>query len=72
MPPEIGMARARARGALDRFEQEEQAFFERVRQGYLDRAARFPDRYIVVDAAQDLSGVQKSIEAVMSNWFVDE
>ena len=72
MPPEIGMARARARGALDRFEQEEQAFFERVRQGYLDRAARFPDRYIVVDAAQDLSGVQKSLEAVMRNWSVDE
>ena len=72
MPPEIGMARARARGALDRFEQEEQAFFERVRQGYLDRAARFPDRYIVVDAAQDLSGVQKSLEAVMRNWAVDE
>ena len=72
MPPEIGMARARARGALDRFEQEEQAVFQRVRPGYLDRAARFPDRYIVVDAAQDLSSVQKSIEAVMSNWFVDE
>jgi len=72
MPPEIGMARARARGALDRFEQEEQAFFERVRQGYLDRAARFPGRYIVVDAAQDLSGVQKSLEAVMRNWSVDE
>ena len=72
MPPEIGMARAHARGALDRFEREEQAFFERVRQGYLDRAARFPDRYIVVDAAQDLSGVQKSLEAVMRNWSVDE
>ena len=72
MPPEIGMARARARGALDRFEQEEQAFFERVRQGYLDRAARFPDRYIVVDAAQDLGGVQKSLEAAMRNWSVDE
>jgi thymidylate kinase len=43
-----------------------------VRQGYLDRAARFPDRYIVVDAAQDLSGVQKSLEAAMRNWFVDE
>jgi dTMP kinase len=66
------MARARARGALDRFEQEEQAFFERVRQGYLDRAARFPDRYVVVDAAQDLSGVQKSLEAAMRKWFVDE
>ena len=72
MPPEIGMARARARGALDRFEQEEQAFFERVRQGYLDRAARFPDRYIVVDAAQGLGGVQKSLEATMTNWCIDE
>ena len=72
MPPQIGLARAKARGALDRFEQEEQAFFERVREGYLDRAARFPDRYIVVDAAQDLGGVQKSLEAVMRSWAIDE
>ena len=71
MPPEIGLARARARGALDRFEQEEQAFFERVRQGYLERAALFPDRYVVVDAAQELSEVQKSLEAVMTKWSVD-
>ena len=72
MPPEIGMVRARARGALDRFEQEEQAFFERVRQGYLERADQFPDRYVVVDAAQNLIDVQKSLEAVMTSWSVDE
>ena len=72
MPPEIGLVRARARGALDRFEQEEQAFFERVRQGYLERADQFPDRYVVVDAAQNLIDVQKSLEAVMTNWSVDE
>ena len=72
MPPEIGMVRARARGALDRFEQEEQAFFERVRRGYLERADQFPDRYVVVDAAQNLIDVQKSLEAVMTSWSVDE
>ena len=71
MPPQIGLARAKARGALDRFEQEGQAFFERVRQGYLERAAAFPDRYEVVDAAQELSEVQRSLEAVMASWSVD-
>ena len=71
MPPEIGLARARARGTLDRFEQEEQAFFERVRQGYLERAEAFPDRYVVVDAVQDLSDVQQSLETVMTRWFAD-
>ena len=71
MPPEIGLARARARGALDRFEQERHAFFERVRQGYLGRAAEFPDRYVIVDATQELSRVQKSLEAVMAGWTID-
>lgn len=71
MPPQIGLARARARGALDRFEQEEQAFFERVRQGYLKRAAAFPDRYVVVDATQELNEVQRSLEAVMAMWSLD-
>lgn len=71
MPPQIGLARAKARGALDRFEQEEQAFFERVRQGYLERAAAFPNRYVVVDASQELSEVQNSLEAVMTSWLVD-
>ena len=71
MPPEIGLARAKARGALDRFEQEKHAFFERVRQGYLGRAAEFPDRYVIVDAAQELSRVQKSLEAAMARWFID-
>lgn len=71
MPPQIGLARAKARGALDRFEQEEQAFFERVRQGYLERAAAFPGRYAVIDAAQELCDVQRSLEAVMAGWSLD-
>ena len=70
MPPQIGLARAKARGALDRFEQEGQVFFERVRQGYLERAAAFPDRYVVIDAAEELSEVQASLEAMMAGWYI--
>ena len=71
MPPQIGLARAKARGALDRFEQEGQVFFERVRQGYLERAAAFPDRYVVIDAVEELSEVQASLEAMMERWSID-
>ena len=38
-----------------------------MRQGYLERAAAFPDRYVVVDATQELSEVQRSLEGVMAS-----
>src|SRR5690348_8479219 len=41
---ETGMARVRNRGSLDRFEQEQTAFFRRVRKVYLARAKREPRR----------------------------
>lgn len=63
--PEIGMGRARARGALDRFEREDIAFFSAVRAGYLHRAELEPDRFRVIDAGQDLQGVQAGITAVL-------
>lgn len=65
VPVEIGMARASDRGALDRFEQEEMAFFERVRQSYLERAAQAPQRYAVVDASVPLEQVQGQIGTVL-------
>ncbi|OTG91032.1 dTMP kinase [Acinetobacter sp. ANC 3813] len=51
-PIELGMDRARARGALDRFEQEKVTFFEKVRGGYATLAARYPERLKRLDAAQ--------------------
>lgn len=60
-PVEIGLARARERGDADRFEQEAVDFFERVRAVYLDRAADEPDRFIVIDAAQDLELVRQAV-----------
>ena len=71
MPPEIGLKRASARGALDRFEQEAQAFFERVREGYLRRANLDPKRYVIVDAAETLPQVQDALASVAARWFDD-
>ena len=71
MPPEIGLQRAKARGALDRFEQEAQAFFERVREGYLHRAKLDSKRYVIVDAAEPLPKVLDSLSSVAARWFDD-
>jgi len=65
LPVEVGLARAAARGKLDRFEQEQQSFFEAVRQTYLARAAQAPERYRVLDAAQPLSQVQADLAGLM-------
>jgi dTMP kinase len=62
----IGMARVRGRGTLDRFEQEQDAFFKRVRRVYLARAKREPRRIKVVDAAGGLADVQSEIGAVLT------
>ncbi|TSH78050.1 dTMP kinase [Acinetobacter sp. RF15A] len=49
-PIELGMTRARERGALDRFEQEKMTFFEKVRTGYATLWQRYPDRIKRLDA----------------------
>ena len=66
IPIDIGLERAGKRGKLDRFEQEERSFFEKVRQTYLDRAEAEPDRFRVIDASQDLAAVQRQLDAVIA------
>lgn len=65
LPVELGMQRAGQRGALDRFEQEQLAFFESVRAGYLERAAREPRRFRIVDASLELADVQRQLDEVL-------
>jgi len=62
LPVALGLSRAKARGAADRIEQEEAAFFERIRDCYLDRAAHEPMRFSVIDASQSLDSVQQQVE----------
>lgn len=65
LPVEIGLARAIARGRLDRFEEEGRAFFDAVRATYLQRAAAEPRRYRLVDAAASLAQVQRSLDSLL-------
>ncbi len=65
-PAEIGMQRAAQRGAGDRMDNEELAFYRRVRKAYLDLAERHPERFVVIDASQDLDSVQADIAAAMA------
>lgn len=59
LPPEDGLARASSRD--DRFGREGPAFHERVRQGYRTLAAREPERWLVVDAAQPVETITDAI-----------
>ncbi len=62
---EVGMGRARQRNALDRIESEQMSFFAAVRQGYLSRAAAEPGRFRVIDASQDIAGVEAQLQGVL-------
>ena len=67
LPPATGLARARLRSgmAADRFEAETEAFFAKVRAGYLELAKREPHRIQIIDASVDLSGVEAQVIRVM-------
>jgi dTMP kinase len=67
VPVATGLARARGRGALDRFEREDLEFFERVREAYLSLAARGSGRYRVIDGAQELPDVQAALSELLQD-----
>jgi len=60
-PAEIGMQRAKKRGAIDRMESEDISFYERVRNGYLTLASEHKERFVIIDATQSLKSVQAEI-----------
>ncbi|MEM6049565.1 dTMP kinase [Erwinia sp. P7711] len=69
--PEIGLQRARARGALDRIEQESLNFFTRTRDRYQALAAA--DASIrTVDATQSIEQVSAAIRQTLLAWFREQ
>lgn len=71
---EVEIARKRLRATdmtrennatLDRFEQEQADFFERVRAAYHRRIQEHPARYLVIDAAQPLDSVKRRLEDII-------
>lgn len=65
LPVELGLSRAGSRGELDRFEQEDIDFFNRVRNAYMERVEKSPERYAIVDAAPELEIVQQNLVRVL-------
>jgi dTMP kinase len=67
-PVAVGAARVSRRqpaGGLDRFERERSEFFERVRAGYLARAAQEPERFVLIDATGLIPEVAAAVLAAV-------
>ena len=64
-PVDIGIQRAKNRGAFDRFETEKITFFEHVRRAYLLQAELNPERIKLIKANQPLVDVQRGIADVL-------
>lgn len=69
VPLEVSMARINQTREKDRFEQEEAEFFNRVREVYLQRANKQPERYAVIDSSQSLEEVKNQIETALDSHF---
>ena len=63
--PKIAAKRRAQARAADRFEQEQAAFFTRVREAYLLRAKTEPDRIRVVDSALDIELIRADLDWIL-------
>ena len=75
-PVEIGLDRARRRimdtalnGLEDRFEQQDLSFHQKVREGYLELAAQFPERFRVLDATMGPEQLHEEIVILLEPYF---
>jgi len=66
----LGRQRISAIRSADRFEKEQDEFFKRVRNAYLERAHKFPDRIRVIDASQPLISVKNSVEIIVTSFCI--
>lgn len=66
VPVEVARQRLANNATLDRFEQEQADFFERVRAGYHRRINEHPQRYAVIDGAQPLDKVKLQLEGIIA------
>ncbi|RYF36687.1 MAG: dTMP kinase [Comamonadaceae bacterium] len=71
LPPALAAQRLSGARVPDRFEAQPQAFFERVAQGYAERAEQQPQRFARIDAAQDKHKVWQQITSafVRRGWL---
>ena len=61
LPPAVAAARLAGARQPDRFEAQDHAFFERVREMYLTRMAQHPERFVLIQADQPQDIVARAI-----------
>ncbi len=66
---EVSRQRLAENALLDRFEQEQQDFFQRVRHAYLARAAQHPKRIRLIDGARSIEDIQIELAALITPWL---
>lgn len=67
IPVAVARQRLANNAALDRFEQEQGAFFEKVRNAYLDRCRKHPKRFALVDASKTPDEVKASLQKIIGS-----
>lgn len=72
LDPRIGMARVneRQKGKLERIELESMAFHDRIRSAYQYLTAKYPDRFLLIDASQPPEEVSKILEKDLFNYVL--
>jgi dTMP kinase len=74
LPAEVARARGHSpsrvlRGAADRLDAEGLAFYQRVREGFLELARREPDRFRIVDSSGEASVTQAAVRSALEEWL---
>ena len=65
VPVEISLSRVKARGELDRFEQEKLDFHNRIREAYLELAKQNVNRIQIIDSSREIELMLKSVEQII-------
>lgn len=74
LPPELARERGQSRrrqaaGEVDRLDAEELAFYGRVRGGFLELAAREPNRFVVVDSSRSFETTAEQVRAALAPLY---
>jgi dTMP kinase len=69
LPVAVGRERLHTRAGLDRIEQKEAAYHERVREGFHTLAKEHPARIRVIDANQSVEAVAQEVLADFLRWL---
>lgn len=67
VPVEVSIARLAGARSPDKFEQQSPAFFTRIRNAYLQRAAAAPERFRIVDGNQSMAMVEQSLMRIIAS-----